>query len=67
METDIQECLVVWYSMAYHHVPRPEDWSVMPVDQLGFALKPFGFFERNPALDVAPVHPRVGGLLPPQL
>ena len=26
----------------------------MPVSYIGFALKPLGFFDRNPALDVAP-------------
>jgi primary-amine oxidase len=26
----------------------------MPVDRLGFMLKPDGFFDRNPALDVPP-------------
>jgi primary-amine oxidase len=46
--------LVVWYTMNYHHVPRPEDWPVMPVSTIGFALEPVGFFDRNPALDVAP-------------
>jgi primary-amine oxidase len=30
---------------------------VMPVDTVSFWLKPFGFFERNPALDVPPAHP----------
>jgi primary-amine oxidase len=35
-------------------VPRPEDWPVMPVASLGFMLKPVGFFDRNPALDVPP-------------
>ncbi|WP_420323426.1 hypothetical protein [Kribbella pittospori] len=28
----------------------------MPVDTIAFWLKPFGFFDRNPALDVAPSH-----------
>jgi primary-amine oxidase len=35
-------------------VARPEDWPVMPVEYTGFTLKPAGFFERNPAIDVAP-------------
>jgi primary-amine oxidase len=49
--------VVVWYTFGHHHVPRPEDWPVMPVAMIGFALKPVGFFERNPALDVPPSHP----------
>jgi primary-amine oxidase len=28
----------------------------MPVDVVSFWLKPFGFFDRNPALDVPPSH-----------
>jgi primary-amine oxidase len=27
---------------------------VMPVAKLGFSLKPVGFFDRNPGLDVPP-------------
>jgi primary-amine oxidase len=48
---------VVWYTFGHHHVPRPEDWPVMPVATAGFKLKPAGFFERNPALDVPPSEP----------
>lgn len=44
--------IVVWYSFAATHVPRPEDWPVMPVERAGFSLKPAGFFDRNPALDL---------------
>jgi primary-amine oxidase len=29
----------------------------MPVATAGFLLKPVGFFERNPALDLPPPHP----------
>ncbi len=47
--------LVVWYVFGHNHVPRLEDWPVMPVASLGFMLKPDGFFERNPALDLPPV------------
>jgi primary-amine oxidase len=46
--------VVLWYVFGIHHITRPEDWPVMPVDIVSFWLKPFGFFERNPALDVPP-------------
>ena len=46
--------LVVWYTFGHHHIPRPEDWPVMPVMYTGFSLKPVGFFDQNPALDVPP-------------
>jgi primary-amine oxidase len=46
--------LVVWYSFGVTHFVRPEDWPVMPVEYTGFVLMPFGFFDRNPALDVPP-------------
>jgi primary-amine oxidase len=49
-----QSDLVVWYTFGDHHVVRPEDWPVMPVTTVGFELKPFGFFDGNPALDVPP-------------
>ncbi|MBV9283797.1 MAG: primary-amine oxidase [Acidimicrobiia bacterium] len=46
--------VVVWYSFGVNHVPRPEDWPVMPVEYAGFTLQPVGFFDQNPALDVPP-------------
>lgn len=46
--------VVVWYSMGHLHIPRPEDWPVMPTAYIGFMLKPVGFFDRSPALDVPP-------------
>ncbi|HEX7243367.1 MAG TPA: hypothetical protein VF263_23995, partial [Longimicrobiaceae bacterium] len=44
--------LVVWYTLGATHVPRPEEWPVMPVTHVGFRMIPAGFFVRNPALDV---------------
>ncbi|MDH3602868.1 MAG: primary-amine oxidase, partial [Candidatus Tectomicrobia bacterium] len=49
-DTDV----VVWYVMTTNHIARLEDWPVMPVENIGFKLKPSGFFDRNPALDVPP-------------
>ena len=50
----------------HHHIPRPEDWPVMPVAYIGFTLKPVGFFDRNPALDVPPPATRRGELPRPR-
>lgn len=50
VDTDI----VVWHTFGVTHVPRPEDWPVMPVERCGFLLSPVGFFDQSPALDVAP-------------
>ena len=47
-DTDV----VLWHVFGTTHVPRPEDWPVMPVERVGFHLKPVGFFERNPSMDV---------------
>jgi primary-amine oxidase len=44
--------VVLWYVFGIHHVPRVEDWPVMPSDTVSFWLKPSGFFDANPALDV---------------
>ncbi len=49
-DTDI----VLWHVFGIHHITRPEDWPVMPVDVVSFSLKPVGFFDRNPALDLPP-------------
>jgi primary-amine oxidase len=46
--------VVLWYVFGIHHITRPEDWPIMPVDTVSFWLKPFGFFDRNPTLDVPP-------------
>ena len=49
-DTDI----VLWYTFGHTHLPRPEDYPVMPAAYIGFMLKPNGFFTANPANDVPP-------------
>ncbi|MFI9204543.1 primary-amine oxidase [Streptomyces sp. NPDC053048] len=44
--------LTVWHTFGPTHLPRLEEWPVMPVDVSGFSLRPTGFFDRNPALDL---------------
>ncbi|KAH9627216.1 hypothetical protein KSS87_020762 [Heliosperma pusillum] len=46
--------IVLWYVFGVTHIPRLEDWPVMPVERLGFMLMPHGFFNCSPAIDVPP-------------
>ena len=46
--------LVVWVQFGINHVPRIEDFPVMPCEILKVHLKPVNFFTKNPALDVPP-------------
>ncbi|QJW93613.1 primary-amine oxidase [Frigoriglobus tundricola] len=53
-DTDV----VFWYTFGHTHLPRPEDYPVMPTAYIGFLLKPNGFFDLNPANDVPPSEPK---------
>lgn len=46
--------VVLWYTLGHTHIPRPEDYPVMPCAYVGFLLKPNGFFDHNPANDLPP-------------
>jgi primary-amine oxidase len=49
--------VVVWHTVGMTHVPRPEDYPVMPTESISFRLVPHGFFDRNPALDAQELPP----------
>lgn len=53
-ESIVQKDVVLWHTFGLTHFPAPEDYPVMPAEPMTVLLRPRHFFERNPALDVAP-------------
>lgn len=51
-EVIINEDIVVWYTFGISHMPSAEDWPVMPLVKTGFTLKPMGFFDVNPGINI---------------
>ncbi|TPX38234.1 primary-amine oxidase [Synchytrium microbalum] len=48
--------IVIWHTFGLVHLPKPEDWPIMPVELCGFTVKPHGFFSGTPTLDIPPTH-----------
>jgi len=46
--------LVVFVQFGINHVPRIEDFPIMPCEKISVGLKPVNFFSKNPAIDVPP-------------
>lgn len=46
--------LVAWVNLSLQHLTRAEDQPVMPTLWHAITLRPFNFFDRNPALDLPP-------------
>jgi primary-amine oxidase len=42
--------IVLWATIGFHHLPRPEDWPVLPTVWHSLSLVPYGFFDRNPSV-----------------
>ncbi|KAF2711489.1 hypothetical protein K504DRAFT_427950 [Pleomassaria siparia CBS 279.74] len=53
-ESVVDTDFVVFIQAGINHVPRVEDFPVMPCEIFKIHLKPVNFFDKNPALDVAP-------------
>ncbi|KAF5336735.1 hypothetical protein D9758_016270 [Tetrapyrgos nigripes] len=52
LDTEKGEDILVFLTIGTTHIPRPEDWPVMPAETLHIHLKPQHFFDMNPAMDV---------------
>lgn len=51
----IVDCdLVTWHTIGATHIPRPEDWPVMPVEKARLNLIPAGFFDKSPVMNLPP-------------
>lgn len=48
----VNQDLVVWFTVGFHHITRVEDWPIMPVMWHGFTLRPFNFFDENPVYHI---------------
>ena len=53
------EDVVLWHAFGVAHVQRPEDFTCMNAEHVGFSFKPDGFFQGNPGNDLPP--PDVAG------
>ena len=52
-DRSIVDCdLVTWNTIGVTHVPRPEDWPIMPVATCKLSLVPSGFFDSSPIMDL---------------
>lgn len=49
-DTDI----VCWLNFGITHIPRVEDFPIMPIETCGVMLKPVNFFLGNPGIDIPP-------------
>jgi primary-amine oxidase len=47
--------IVLWYTLGFHHMPSAEDWPVYNLGWHSLTVKPYNFFDRNPALDAPPL------------
>ena len=50
---DIEDAdIVLWYTLGFHHIPSSEDWPVYNLGWNSLTLRPYNFFDTNPAMDL---------------
>ena len=52
-ENIYKEDIVLWYSLGFTHITRPEDYPIMPAGKMAVNFTPVGFFQKSPALGYA--------------
>lgn len=50
----VNQDIVTWYTAGFHHIPRMEDYPIMPMHWAQFKIRPFNFFTHNPAMTLRP-------------
>jgi primary-amine oxidase len=50
--------LVVWYTMGFRHITRPEDFPILPTFWHEMTLRPAFFFDRDPSMTFNPGDPK---------
>ncbi|PSN70367.1 copper amine oxidase [Corynespora cassiicola Philippines] len=50
----IDEDIVIWHTFGFNHIPRVEDFPIMPAEIAQMHLKPYNFCTFNPTNDVPP-------------
>jgi Cu2+-containing amine oxidase len=48
----VNQDIVLWHTLTFHHVTAAEDFPVLPRERESFEIKPHNFFDHNPALDL---------------
>ncbi len=56
-ENIYKEDIVLWYSLGFTHLTRPEDYPIMPAGRVSVNFAPKAFFEKSPALGHARLDP----------
>ena len=53
-EEIVNKDLVIWYTMGFRHITRPEDFPILPTLWHEVELRPAFFFDRNPSFTLNP-------------